>query len=352
MWSSSFGLFCLACFACALGVRVNDAELGVMTLKQAMRNPNEFWDVLKMFEDPEFSEEVNKMMNDPTFREQASHAAETVAMEDVPAKTLASLLLAVNPVSTRTQRSTSARMETLAELKDYAKKLNPVIGYFDPLNLVNIDTYTNGKGQEATIGFLRHAEIKHGRVAMAAFIGYIVQSNVNWLEGSPPEQWDAMPTALKILVIQTVGALEFYGEWTPGTEHPSMTVNKDGSPWVRPVHPRDVGYKHYMKGGKPGHYPSLLNVGITPWAIDLWDPIGTVQKLSPEEKERKLLAEVNNGRLAMLGIMAFLAEAKVPGSVPLLSGIIKPYAGEVMAPFVASDNLPGVAYMSKFSLPR
>jgi hypothetical protein len=217
------------------------------------------------------------------------------------------------------------------------------------LNLVDVDIYTNGKGQEATIGFLRHAEIKHGRVAMAAFIGYIVQSNIGWLEGSPPEQWDAMPTALKILVLQTVGALEFYGEWVPGTAHPGITINEDGSPWIRPVAPRDQGFKHYMKGGKPGAYPSLVNTGITPFKLDLWDPLNTVQRLSAEEKERKLLVELNNGRLAMLGIMAFIAEAKIPGSVPALSGIIKPYAGEPMAPFVASDDLPFVEAMTKLS---
>ena len=38
----------------------------------------------------------------------------------------------------------------------------------------------------------------------------------------------------------------------------------------------------------------------------------------------------------MIGMMGFLAEAKVPGSVPALSGFIKAYDGEVMAPFVTN----------------
>jgi hypothetical protein len=94
-----------------------------MHLKQAMRNPASFWDVLKMFEDRDFAEQVDSMMNDPTFQEQATTLnAKMWLSEKAPENTLASLLLAVNPVSTRPQRSASARMETLSELKDYAKK--------------------------------------------------------------------------------------------------------------------------------------------------------------------------------------------------------------------------------------
>jgi len=335
---------------------LNDAELGMMTLKQAMRNPSSFYDVLNMFEDADFSQQVGKMMADPTFQEQAKSAAihaQIMTMEETPAKSLASVLLAANPATSRqrnqaSQRSASVDMESLSELKDYAKQLNPVIGYWDPLKLVDYDQF--GKGEEATIGFLRHAEIKHGRVAMAAFVGYLVQANAPWLEGSPPEQWDAMPTAEKIMIIQVVGALEFMGEWGPDTPHPFRAM-KDGTPFIRPRAPRDADYKHYMKGGKPGQYPSVTNLpgGMTPLRLDVWDPLGTVQTLSAEEKETKLLAELNNGRLAMLGIFAFIAEAKVPGSVPLLKGLIKPYAGEPVAPFLESDKLPFVPLMSKFS---
>ena len=62
------------------------------------------------------------------------------------------------------------------DLQALAVELNPSIGYYDPLSLADKDFW--GKGNEATIGFLRQSEIKHGRIAMFAFVGYIVQSNV------------------------------------------------------------------------------------------------------------------------------------------------------------------------------
>ena len=49
------------------------------------------------------------------------------------------------------------------------------MGFWDPLNLAEADFWN--QGNEATIGWLRHAEIKHGRVAMAAFVGYIFGAN-------------------------------------------------------------------------------------------------------------------------------------------------------------------------------
>lgn len=58
----------------------------------------------------------------------------------------------------------NVRMETQADLTKLANDLNPVVGYWDPLNLVDLNMY--GMGEAATIGWFREAEIKHGRIAM------------------------------------------------------------------------------------------------------------------------------------------------------------------------------------------
>ena len=66
-----------------------------------------------------------------------------------------------------------------------------------------------------------------------------------------------------------------------------------------------------------------------------YDPFGTVAKMSDEKKERGRRVEVNNGRLAMLGLFSLLSESAAPGSVPALDGIesFPKYAGNVMMPF-------------------
>jgi len=55
------------------------------------------------------------------------------------------------------------------DLQALAKQLNPMVGYWDPLGIS--DSAYWGQNDEFTIGWLRQSEIKHGRVAMAAFVG-------------------------------------------------------------------------------------------------------------------------------------------------------------------------------------
>lgn len=208
-------------------------------------------------------------------------------------------------------------------LVSLAKELNPLVGYWDPLGLVGVEVGSNSA--EQSIGWLRHSELKHGRVSMAGFVGYIVHENgIHWpfklansfdyasVEGLPaPALWDAIPSAAKLQIIGAIGLLELWSEWVPA-------LKADGLPG------------HYMRGGKPGHFPSLTfnKLDGSKWFSlpNLYDPFGfytTGWKMSPEKKNRLLNVEINNGRLAMIGLAGFLAEANIRGSVPLLTPLIK-----------------------------
>jgi len=243
---------------------------------------------------------------------------------------LASLLLTLSPLSTRAASArTNVRMNALSDLQEQAKALNPTVGFWDPLNLAEQDFW--GRGNDATIGFLRHAEIKHGRVAMAGFVGYCLHENgIHWpwplstslpdyssFAGlSAPAVWDAIPSASKLQILIVIGFLEFWSE-------SRYVLEQDGQ-------------SHYMKGGKPGYFPSFKEAPH-PVPLNLFDPFGFTKKFSEEAKARKLNIEVNNGRLAMLGLFSLISEAKVPGAVPALGGLIKPYDGQVMSPFAKND---------------
>lgn len=222
----------------------------------------------------------------------------------------------------QTGRAVTSVSEGKADLEALAAKANPAVKFYDPLNLADQDFW--GKGNEATIGWLRQAEIKHGRIAMFAFVGYIVQSNFvfPWAETMagaahpsadlvPEAQWDAIPLGAKWQIFAVISMLELWDECGGGGALP-----------------------HYTNGRQPGKYPpfTLFRDNVH-FVLDLYDPFGFSKNRSAEKKERGLVAELNNGRLAMLGIFAFLCADKIPGSVPALNDIAIHYNGDPMIPF-------------------
>jgi hypothetical protein len=138
----------------------------------------------------------------------------------------------------------------------YARSLNRTLGQYALLspdrttftsvqNLAEQDFWA--KGNEATIGWLRQSEIKHGRIAMFAFVGYIVQSNFvfPWpqtlagaahpsVDLAPEAQWDAVPVGAKWQIFAVISMLELWDECGGGGTMP-----------------------HYTKGRQPGKYPSF-----------------------------------------------------------------------------------------------
>merc|ERR1711933_666282 len=134
----------------------------------------------------------------------------------------------------------------------------------------------------------------HGRVAMAAFVGWWAVGAGLRLPGelapdlafsSIPskglEAWDAIPGLGKVQMLILAGLIEFHDE---------LFHSKRGI--------------HYLKGGVPGK-------NMVP---GLYDPLQLSQNKSEEQLKQGRDAEIKHGRLAMIGIAGLWAQATIPGS--------------------------------------
>ena len=156
-------------------------------------------------------------------------------------------------------------------------------------------------GGDRTLAYFRHAELKHGRVAMAAMVGLLVHINGIHFGGylsptfgvtfeqlskmGPFDAWNAIPLLGQAQILWTIA----------GLEHASECLDPAG---------------HYTKGGTPGNLKFLKN---------FWDTPGFTKKLTAAQLAEKRVSELKNGRLAMLGIASISASMAIPGSVPLLN---------------------------------
>merc|ERR1712050_287667 len=156
----------------------------------------------------------------------------------------------------------------------------PPLGFYDPLGLV-------ADGNEAKFDRLRYVEIKHGRVAMLAVVGYLIEAAGIRLPGQIsydgtefadiPAGFDALSAIPSGGVFQIVGFVGFL----------EIFVMQD------------------IAG--TGEFIGDFRNGFIDYGWDTFDE---------ETKLKKRAIELNQGRAAMMGILALTVHEKL--GVPLI----------------------------------
>ena len=166
--------------------------------------------------------------------------------------------------------------------------VQPPLGFFDPLGLLD-------DADQDRFDRLRYVEIKHGRIAMLAFLGQIVTRAGIHLPGpidlagtsfdSFPNGWAAIngPDAISGSglgqIIFFIGTLE-------------LGVMKDSA-----------------NGAAPGDFPGDFRNGALDFGWDTFDA---------ETQDFKRGVELNNGRAAMMGILGLMVHEQLGGELPIV----------------------------------
>merc|ERR1712021_216190 len=157
---------------------------------------------------------------------------------------------------------------------------------WDPLKLASEDSMQQG----INLAWYRAAELRHGRTAMLATVGWIATKAgllftgldfVNEVKAvdvwGADQFWNSVPLEYKVAFFLPI----FIVEWACETKEP-----------------------HYTKTNTPGQFPDFVPENI------FWPK-------EPQKFKDMQTKELKNGRLAMIAIVSFLSAEAIPGSVPL-----------------------------------
>merc|ERR1719326_1660676 len=158
----------------------------------------------------------------------------------------------------------------------------PLLPYWDPLGLG-----TNASPEK--FARWRAVEIKHGRIAMLATTGYIVQEVLRWpgfLSTSSGVKFSEIPNGIKgLAAVPPAGLLQIFVG----------------------IGLMEIATWRYYEGPWPGTVPAGKLPGDV--AGELW-----VRYSDPEVKKTKLNIELNNGRAAMMGSLGMIMHDHLTGS--------------------------------------
>ncbi|CAJ1965830.1 unnamed protein product [Cylindrotheca closterium] len=189
-------------------------------------------------------------------------------MKSIIAATLIASAAAFAPVS-----GPAATTQTSLAASPFANEIGAQmpLGYWDPLGICK-------DGDKENFDRLRYVELKHGRVAMLAVVGYLTTYAGVRFPGAEdiPAGWaalSAVPAAVWVQMVFTFGVMEAF--------------NRDASD----VH--DIPESEFVGDFRNG----FLDFG--------WD------SQSDAWKQRKRTIELNQGRAAQMGIFALMVHDKL-----------------------------------------
>ena len=160
----------------------------------------------------------------------------------------------------------------------------PPVEFFDPLNFLE-------GADDNKVRRFREAELTHGRVAMLAFVGFLVGEKVEGssflfdaqITGPAITHFAQVPQPFWELLVLSIGVAETFRA-TVGWKNPQDTQ---------------------------GEADFQLRDGYTPGDIG-FDPLG-LKPEDPEELEEMQTKELQHGRLAMLATAGFVAQELTDG---------------------------------------
>jgi len=193
---------------------------------------------------------------------------------------LAALVLALATSASAFQQPLMASSSRTSPMKAFESEIGAQapLGFFDPLGLL-------ADADQERFDRLRYVEIKHGRIAMLAVLGQVVTKAGIFLPGAidysgtkfsdVPVGFGAFSTISSAGIAQIVSFIGFL----------ELFVMKDSA-----------------NGAAPGDFPGDFRNG----ALDFgWD------SFSAEEQTSKRAIELNNGRAAMMGILALMVHEEL-----------------------------------------
>ena len=198
---------------------------------------------------------------------------------------LASLLASVAAFAPSQQKASSST--ALNGISPFAEKIGAQapLGYFDPLGMLKDKS-------DDTFERLRYLELKHGRVAMLAFMGNIAVLSGLRFPGMLSNTEGIAFADLPSHGLEALSKVPEAGKWQIGLFIFCMEVGTSSL--------KD-------KGEFPGDYTSIIDFG--------WD------KFDDATKAKKQAIEINNGRAAMMGITGLITHELIGNldSMPIIS---------------------------------